>query len=504
MARTVRRARIVAFATLCFLLSAATILLVNPPRSGIGSELRRSWEEVRGGLTLESSRALFEGIVSLGLFLLLRTFTILDMRYRHFLAFLAVSIVALLGVAPPQRLVESVNWSLIIYLAGSMSFAAILRKLGVFTYLATKIVMLSKGRALLLVLLLSALSWFTAMVIDEVTSVVYVIIIVLELGRLLKVEAEDLVLLAILSTNVGSLALPVGNPVGVYVAFTAGFTAADFLRRALTLSFICLLTTVLFFLLLRVKYVKHLNSIIAERLDALEAFVTTRIADTTRRERRIRVYGIALLMSFLVTVSASPAIADALSTLSGYRVEPNSFVVLVPYLYIVLTLPVAEISGLGEIIAKGVEWPSLIFLMFLSMLGYSLTWSGAMVRVAYATITLSRLIGPGLRSLFVTLLLASASLSAFMDNLSLIVALVPAVKLIVEITGAGWLFWSALFGTVLGGNLTPIGSTANIVAVSMIERRRRARISWSRWLRLALPIVAAHCLIASAWGLAVT
>lgn len=493
--------KITAVLAVCFLLSSFIVTLINLPHDGIGGELRKTWEDIRGGLAIEAPTAIFEGILSLGLFLFVISMTAMDMRYRHFLAVLAVSLVAFMGVTPPQKLVENVDWALIVFLVGSMSFATILRKLGVFTYLAAHLVRLSRGNPFLLVSLLSLLAWFTAMVVDEVTSIVYVVMIVLELGRLMKVDVEDLVLLTVLATNTGSLALPVGNPIGVYVAFTAGFTASDFLRHALPLSLLCFVTTLFAFISLRGSFMRKLKSAIVARHGMLDAFITTKIVDVTQKERVARVYGVVLLVLFLFTVSASPIIAQALSHLSGTSVDPNSLLALVPCLFVVLTLPVAEVPEFGEIIAKGVEWPSITFFMFLFMLGYSLTWSGAMVRVAYVTVTLSQLLGPGPEPLFIIMMLTSAFLSAFLDNLSLVVAMVPAIRLIVDVTGFRELFWSVLFGGVLGGNLTPIGSTANIVAVSILERRRRGKVSWSKWLMTSLPVFVIHCLIASIWRL---
>lgn len=484
----------------CFIVSSCIVFFISLPLDGVGGELRRTWEELRSGLSMESLSAIFEGIVSLGLFLFTIMVVALDMRYRYFLALLAVSVVAFLGITPPQKLIESVDWALIVFLVGSMSFATILRKLGVFTYLAAHIVRLSKGSTLLLVVLLSALAWFTAMVVDEVTSIVYVVMIVLELGRLLKTEVEDLIVLTVLATNTGSLALPVGNPIGVYVAFTAGFTVREFLRCALPLSLLCFIVTVLIFSILKAKYVKYLKAAIAARSEMLDAFIIAKVVDISQREKTARVYGLTLLAAFLLAVSLSPTLAELLSTFSGYHIDPNSLLALIPCLFIVLTLPVAKASELGEIIARGVEWPSLTFFIFLFMLGYSLTWSGAMVKIAYATISLSQLIGPGPQSMFVILMLTSACLSAFLDNLSLIVALTPAVELIVRVTGFREIFWSILFGGVLGGNLTPVGSTANIVVVSMIERRRKSGVSWSKWLKISLPVFVAHCAVASVWG----
>ena len=45
---------------------------------------------------------------------------------------------------------------------------------------------------------------------------------------------------------------------------------------------------------------------------------------------------------------------------------------------------------------------------------------------------------------------------------------------------------SSLFGACFGGNITMIGSTANIVALGMMEKRYRTRIFFMEWFKVGL------------------
>jgi Na+/H+ antiporter NhaD/arsenite permease-like protein len=493
--------RLALILALSMAIAVPVVACITIPETGYGARLLELWRELRGSAPRSRLLVSVEEVVSLGLFIFVIATMVVDMRYRHFSAFAALAVIALSGTVPAQRLIESVDWPLIVFLIGSLCFAAILRKLGVFTYVAAHMVRLSRGRATVLVALLCFLAWFTAMVVDEVTSVVYVVMIVLELGRLLRVDVEELAVLSVLATNTGSAALPVGNPIGIYIAFSTGLTVADFVRRALPVSALCLGLLLLVFRALRGSYLRDLQRRVSERREYLEAFVTARTADLTPRERLSRIYGLLLLVSFLVTVSASPRLAEFLSATSGTYVDANALLSLVPYLFIVLTLPFVELPEYGEVIARGVEWPSIAFFMALFMLGYSLTWSGAMVKLAYAITRLGEVLGGGVAGVGAVVLVLSAGLSAVLDNLSLVVALTPALKLIANVLGARGLYWFLLFGGVFGGNLTPVGSTANIVAVSILERRARRSVSWGRWVRLAAPVVVAQCTAALVWAI---
>jgi len=48
------------------------------------------------------------------------------------------------------------------------------------------------------------------------------------------------------------------------------------------------------------------------------------------------------------------------------------------------------------------------------------------------------------------------------------------------------MWWGMLFGATLFGNLTMIGSTANIVAVGMLERRKMGHIKFREWIKPGL------------------
>jgi Na+/H+ antiporter NhaD/arsenite permease-like protein len=70
-----------------------------------------------------------------------------------------------------------------------------------------------------------------------------------------------------------------------------------------------------------------------------------------------------------------------------------------------------------------------------------------------------------------------------MDNVLAVATFIPMVS---EIGSAGLnvfpIWWGMLFGATWMGNLTMIGSTANIVAVGMVERQRLGHVSFREWI----------------------
>ncbi len=97
----------------------------------------------------------------------------------------------------------------------------------------------------------------------------------------------------------------------------------------------------------------------------------------------------------------------------------------------------------------------------------------------------------------VALIWVAAVASAIVDNIPFTIAMIPLVQ---ELGGTGVnvtpLWWALALGAGFGGNGTPIGSTANVVVVSLSERTKTP-ITAAIWLRNGLPVMAATCTVGS-------
>jgi Na+/H+ antiporter NhaD/arsenite permease-like protein len=79
--------------------------------------------------------------------------------------------------------------------------------------------------------------------------------------------------------------------------------------------------------------------------------------------------------------------------------------------------------------------------------------------------------------------------SGILDNVPLALAMTYVLKDLAAIPGTpalGMMVWSLALGVDMGGNLTPIGASANVVAYSYMEHNHGS-IGWKRWLLIAVP-----------------
>lgn len=482
------------------LMSSSTV-----PRTTLGEEVIKFWCDVRGNYTLatceemlSSPSGIYHQVLSFGLFLLVVGLTVTSMKLRYSAAFLSIALLVFAGVVPPQELISGVEWRLILFLVGSMTFAYILRKLRVFEYTALKILSLSGNSPYLLTIYLSLFAWFLALTVDEVTSIVYVIMLVLDIRKITKYDVRPLIILAVLATNTGSMALPVGNPIGIYMSYEAQLTVSEFLYRALPLSLVTLLVMTLASYAFLRNYLSRLSSKFSK--EGIEAIRTKSLADLTLRERRAIRYGIVLLIGFLIVIALNGPLSELISLISGSYVDPHSLLSFTPYVFILLSLTQIRAEELEVFITRGVEWPSILFFIALFMLGHSLLWSGAAPKIAYLSISaVTSNSGINYNFLNIVFLLLAATLSSVLDNLSVIVAMTPVAKIVSSLANSKSMFWALLYGGTLGGNYTPIGSTANIVALGMCERAR-INLNWSYWLRIALLTTTLQLVVSSLWS----
>ena len=83
----------------------------------------------------------------------------------------------------------------------------------------------------------------------------------------------------------------------------------------------------------------------------------------------------------------------------------------------------------------------------------------------------------------------SAIGSSILDNVVLVAAFIPVIQSFQSLNlNLHPLWWALLFGGCFGGNITLVGSTANIVALGIIEKEKNIKITFFRWFGIGLSV----------------
>jgi Na+/H+ antiporter NhaD/arsenite permease-like protein len=148
-----------------------------------------------------------------------------------------------------------------------------------------------------------------------------------------------------------------------------------------------------------------------------------------------------------------------------------------------------------KLIETRVDWWTLAFFLFLFASVGTLKYTEVTKVIAARVIEISGGSVPLLTTVFAW---TSGALTAVMDNVLAVATYVPIIS---DVGEAGLqtfpLWWATLFGGTLMGNLTLIGSTANIVAVGLMERREVGEITFGQWLKPGTLIAVPTLIIAN-------
>ncbi|MGD2174459.1 MAG: SLC13 family permease [Candidatus Brocadiaceae bacterium] len=151
-------------------------------------------------------------------------------------------------------------------------------------------------------------------------------------------------------------------------------------------------------------------------------------------------------------------------------------------------------------ILKSYDWSTTFFLAGVFMMVYALDASGVIQRAAQG---ISALTGTNILVAFVLIVGFSVLLSAFVDNVPYLAAMLPLVDALggnMGLSSANLILpFGLLVGACLGGNVTPIGASANIVAYGLINKSEDDSVSFLGFVKIGLPFTLAAVATASAF-----
>jgi Na+/H+ antiporter NhaD/arsenite permease-like protein len=354
-------------------------------------------------------------------------------------------------------------------LIGMMILVALLEPTGFFQYLALMAGRLSRGKPIVLLVLLSLVSAVVSMFLANITTIILIAPVTILICEILGLESRPFLMSEAVFSNLGGVATMVGDPPNIIIASASGFVFNDFLIHSLP---IVLLVCLVCFLLVRYLFRKELSGTVDSQ--ALSSVKPAEAIKDKRTVIKVLIVLMAAIIGFVLqnTLHVSPAfIAIVAAVIAILWVAPD----------IKKTL-------------KELEWDVLIFFAALFILVGGLEASGALHELATFFLGIQSL-PPVVIGLI--LLWVIAILSAIIDNIPITIAMVP---IILELGAAGMdiqpLWWALVFGAGFGGNGTLIGATTNIVIASISEKTSTP-ITSRYWNKRGIPIMLVTCLAAS-------
>jgi Na+/H+ antiporter NhaD/arsenite permease-like protein len=343
----------------------------------------------------------------------------------------------------------AIDLNVIFLLMGMMLFVGVMKKTGMFQFLAFKAYALAKGNVFVLSFVLQIVTAVISAFLDNVTTMLLVLPVTIEIAVTLKINPLTLLVPEAFASNVGGTATLIGDPPNILIGSYAGLTFGQFVQN---LSLICSISLVASSIFLvwwnKKEYLK------AEVKDVPRTIAFLR-EEYQITNKKLMIQGL-LLLGFTILLFA----------LHGFLHMQVAVAALIGSLLLV------AISGedIVELLEKEVEWPTLVFFIGLFMVIAGAEETGLIQVIANWVKDLS---GGNLTTAIILVLWVSAIASAFIDNIPFTATMLPIVAFLNQtIPGAesGVLWWSLSLGACLGGNGTMIGASANVVTVGLAEK----------------------------------
>lgn len=191
--------------------------------------------------------------------------TLMFEERRLGVAFVGISALLALKVVSLSDFVASTELHIILLLVGMMTLVGALKDMGLFTWVIQSVINAKKMTGLKFVAILMLLSGIMPGIVDEVTSIVFVLALVFQVCDTLKIRPAPFVLMSVMATNIGSTGTMLGNPVGILIGTKAELSFGDFIEHATPIMFLSLTATFLVLLVYFRKDIRLLDERLAER-----------------------------------------------------------------------------------------------------------------------------------------------------------------------------------------------------------------------------------------------
>lgn len=397
---------------------------------------------------------------------------------RYVVALCGAGLLILGKIVTLEEAFQWVNWQTIALIFGMFTMVAALSESGFFNWLALSVARRLRYHPIKVFVVFPLLAAVLSMVLDNITVMLFLAALSLELCAYIPLNPIVLITAEVCAANTGGGATLVGAPPNVVMGTTLGYGFNSFLIHMAPSVWVCTL------ILLAVYYVIHrkrLHGVRVQNRQELDAIdLSKKITDRD------------LMHSGLI------ALGGAVFLLIAHRSLENIFhlpiTVGLAAMIPALVLMVYE-DRHGRDVMRKIDLESLVFFIGLFIIVGALDKAG--VFRSFAHLVLTHMHHPV--AIIIAFLWFAAITSAFVDNVPMALSMAYLIKEMKGIPGAppeGMMVWASLIGLLMGGNMTPIGASPNVVAYGILERLGM-KIGWKQWADLTVPPTVSALLVAS-------
>ena len=401
-------------------------------------------------------------IISVAIFVVAMIAIMTEKVHRALVAITGAMLLLILHIMPFETAIGHIDFNTLGVLFGMMLFVAVVKQSGVFEFLAIKCARVAKGNPWTIMVLFVLLTAVLSAFLDNVTTVLLIGPMTITVCRLLDIDPVPFFMTQILASNIGGTATLIGDPPNIMIGSAAGFTFFDFILydAPAVVVILAAVLVVFYFLYGRKMQVNEEHRARIMELDEHAMIKNKRLLKQSYVMIGLVVVGFMAhgalgLESSVIALGA----AGIIMLISGESIE--------------------------EALAN-VEWTTLAFFAGLFVIVGAMAETGVIEMLAHALIDAT---GGNVFVTMLVLLIGSAVISSFLDNIPFVATMIP-ILLAMESSGMDVtpLWWAVSLGACLGGNGTLIGASANVV-LSDISKKNGHEITFVQFLKTGFPIM---------------
>ena len=407
--------------------------------------------------------------IALGIFVLSYGLIISEKVNRTIAAILG-AVLAYIFVLGPAELLRYENWETILFVFGMMAIIETLSLSGFFRWLGLHAARWVKLDPLKLFILFPLLAGFLSAFVDSITVMLFMAALTIEVAAHIGINPLPLILSEICAANIGGASTMVGDPPNVILGTYFQLSFMDFVKNTGAIAWIGFVINTAFFTWFFRREIFTARKRLKEEPELIEEQVRAIDPKAAIEDKRLFAVGLIALIY----------VVCALVTHSVTHLSVATIAITGAVLAFIL-------GGLkmGQVVQK-IDYSTIAFFAGLFIIVGAMEHVGLLTSVATAVRNLS---GGNFFIALSIILWVSAFGSSIVDNVPFAATMAPILKHMTGTPGFSLLpmVWSASLGTDIGGNGTPIGASANVVAVATYERMTGKKVSWGYYCRVSYP-----------------
>jgi Na+/H+ antiporter NhaD/arsenite permease-like protein len=404
-------------------------------------------------------------IVALIIFVISYLFFVLFSHKRTLTALVGSLLLVLTQTISLKEAFLSVNWNVMGIFVGTLIIADVFMQSRVPAYVAELIVDRAKS-TVWAILFICVLSGFISAFVENVATVLIVAPIALALAKKLKISPVNMMIAIAVSSNLQGTATLIGDPPSMLLGGFAKMNFGDFFfyQGKPSIFFAVELGAFVSFFVLYFIFRKNKTKTQLIPVEKVKSWVPT-----------------ILLVSLIILLALSSFFDSGFSSLAGQLCM----------IFGVLALVWEKLANKTSIISgfKGLDWDTTFFLIGIFIIVGAISLTGWIQVLANY---LASLVGGNIFLGYTAIVFISVILSAFIDNVPFLAAMLPVAMIMsdkLQINPSLFLF-GLLIGASLGGNITPIGASANIVACGLLKKEGY-RVKFMDFMKIGIPFTLA-------------